>query len=212
MQKEIYLTQENKVGEVVGMTAYHMKGLERLKEFPELVKLKLTGGEINDFEALQYCPKLNALEIGLTEIYEFSSLGENQSIKDLTLAGYYENVTETVVKMEQLECFSFIYGTASNPGELQALKKLHYLYLDKVENVSDLMEILSLKNLTRLKLNMPRECEQKEIDIFLASLKERLPRLNWLELGLRSHEFHPETLKGLKLKHFSVTGKDFVIA
>ena len=35
-------------------------------------------------------PKLNALEIGLTEIYDFSSLGENQSIKDLTLAGYYE--------------------------------------------------------------------------------------------------------------------------
>ena len=56
MQKEIYLTQENKAGKVVGMTAYHMKGLERLKEFPELVKLKLTGGEINDFEALQYCP------------------------------------------------------------------------------------------------------------------------------------------------------------
>ena len=69
-----------------------------------------------------------------------------------------------------------------------------------------------MKNLTRLKLNMPRECEQKEIDIFLASLKEQLPGLNWLELGLRSHEFHPETLKGLKLKHFSVTGKDVVIA
>ena len=60
-------------------------------------------------------------------------------------------------------------------GKLQALKKLRYLYLDKVENVSDLMEILSLKNLTRLKLNMPRECELKEIDIFLASLKEQLP-------------------------------------
>lgn len=212
MREEIYLTQESKTGDVVRLTAFHISGLERLNEFPELVRLKLTGGKIEDFTGLQYCPKLSVLEIGLTEIGDFSSLEANQSIKDLTVAGYYENVIETVRKMNQLESLSFIYRTVENPGKLKNLKKLRYLYLDKVRNSSDLMEILSLINLTRLKVNAPKECSQEEIDMFLTSLKKQLPRLKWLELGLQGHEFHPETLRGLKLKHFSVTGKDFTIA
>lgn len=153
MREEIYLTQKNKTGDVVGLTAYHINGLEKLKEFPELVRLKLTGGKIEDFAGLQYCPKLSVLEIGLTEIDDFLSLGANQSIKELTVAGYYENVIETVRKMDLLESLSIIYGTSENPGKLKNLKKLRYLYLDKVRNSSDLMGILSLTNLTRLKVN-----------------------------------------------------------
>ena len=212
MRKEIYLTQENKTGDVVGLTAFHINGLGKLKEFPELVRLKLTGGKIEDFTGLQYCPKLSVLEIGLTEIGDFSSLGANQSIKELTVAGYYENVIETAWKMNQLESLSVIYGTSENPGKLKNLKKLRCLYLDKVRNSSDLMGILSLINLTRLKVNVPKKSDQEEIDTFLTSLKEQLPKLNWLELGLQSYEFHLETLSGLKLKHFSVTGKNFTIA
>ena len=212
MREEIYLIQENKTGDVVGMTAFHFNGLEKLKEFPELARLKLTGGKIEDFTGLQYCPKLSVLEIGLTEIGDFSSLAANQSIKELTVAGCYDNAIETARKMDQLESLSVIYGTAENPGKLKILKKLRYLYLDKVRNSSDLMEILSLINLTRLKVNAPKECSQEEIDTFLTSLKKQLLRLNWLELGLQGHEFHPETLEGLEMRHFSVTGKDFTIA
>ena len=152
------------------------------------------------------------LEIGLTEIGDFSSLGANQSIKELTVAGHYENVIETARKMDQLESLSVIYGKPENTEKLKNLKKLRYLYLDKVSNSSDLMGILSLINLTRLKVNAPKKCDQEEIDTFLTSLKEQLPKLNWLELGLQGYEFHPETLSGLTLKHFSVTGKDFTIA
>ena len=212
MRDEIYLTQKNKTGNVVGLTVFHINGLEKLKEFPELVRLKLTGGKIEDFTKLQYCPNLSVLEIALTEIGDFSSLGANQSIKELTVAGYYENVIETAWKMDQLESLSVIYGTSENPGKLKNLKKLRYLYLDKLRDFSDLMGILSLIDLTRLKVNAPKKCDQEEIDMFLASLKEQLPKLNWLELGLQGYEFHPETLSGLKLKHFSVTGKDFTIA
>lgn len=212
MREEIYLIQENKIGDVVGMAAFHINGLEKLKEFPELVRLKLTGGKIEDFTGLQYCLKLSVLEIGLTEIGDFSSLAANQSIKELTVAGYYEKVIETAWKMDQLESLSVIYGTVGNPGKLKSLKKLRHLHLDKVRNSSDLMEILSLINLTRLRVNTPKECSQEEIDTFLASLKKQLPNLNWLELGLQGHEFHPETLEGLKLRHFSVTGKNFRIA
>lgn len=122
MREEIYLTQENKTGDVVRLTAFHISGLERLNEFPELVRLKLTGGKIEDFTGLQYCPKLSVLEIGLTEIGDFSSLEANQSIKDLTVAGYYENVIETVRKMNQLESLSVIYRAVENPGKLKNLK------------------------------------------------------------------------------------------
>lgn len=212
MQKEVCLIRENQDGKIVGATVYHMNSSEKLREFPELVQLKLTGGKIKDFAGFQYCPKLAVLEIRLTEIGDFSSLSVNQSIKDLTVAGYYENVLETVRNMEQLESFSFIYGTARGPGQLKNLKNLRYLYLDKVENVSDLEGVLSLENLTRLKLNIPGGCDQEEIGKFLTSLKECLPKLSWLKLGLRGYEFHPETFKGLRLKHFSVTGKDFEIA
>lgn len=212
MREEIYLTQENKTGDVVGLTAFHINGLGKLKDFPELVRLKINGGKIEDFTGFQYCPKLSVLEIALTEIGDFSSLGTNQSIKELTVAGYYENVIETARKMDQLESLSVIYGAAENPGKLKNLNKLRYLYLDKVKNSSDLMEILTLTNLTRLKVNVPKECDQEEIDTFLTLLKKQLPKLNWLELGLHGYEFHPEALSGLKLKHFSVTGKDFTIA
>ena len=119
MREEIYLIQENKTGDVVGMTAFHFNGLEKLKEFPELARLKLTGGKIEDFTGLQDCPKLSVLEIGLTEIGDFSSLAANQSRKELTMAVCYDNVIETARKMDQLDSLSVMYGTADNPGKLK---------------------------------------------------------------------------------------------
>ena len=83
--------------------------------------------------------------------------------------------------------------------------------IDKVRNSSDLMEILSLEKLTRLKVNAPKGCCQEEIDTFLAALKKHLPKNNWIELGLRGYEFHPDLLKGMSLKHFSVTCNEFEI-
>ena len=52
---------------------------------------------------------------------------------------------------------------------------------------------------------------QEEIDIFLAAIKQCLPKNNWIELGLRGYEFHPDLLKGMSLKHFSVTCNEFEI-
>ena len=211
MKEEIYLTQENKKGNIVGLTVYHINDLKKIEEFPELIRLKLVGGKIEDFTGLQHCPKLISLEIGLTEIHDFLSLGANKSIKELIVEGYYEDVVKTACKMEQLESLSVIYGTAKNPGKLKKLKKLRHLYLDKVRNSSDLMEILSLEKLTRLKVNAPKGCCQEEIDTFLAALKKHLPKNNWIELGLRGYEFHPDLLKGMSLKHFSVTCNEFEI-
>ena len=74
-------------------------------------------GKIENFTGLQYCPKLSVLEIGV-----FSSLEAHQSIKELTVAGYYENVIETVRKMDQLESLAIIYGTAVTPGKLKNLQ------------------------------------------------------------------------------------------
>lgn len=211
MKEEICLKQENRKGAVVGLTAYHMNCLKKLEEFPELIRLKLVGGKIKDFTGLRYCPKLTVMEVGLTEIDDVSSLGENQSIKELTVAGYYDDMIETVRTMSQLESLSMIYGTAKSLDKLKTIKNLRHLYLDKVGNFSDLMGILSLKNLSRLKVNMPRGCSQEEVDQFLVSLKNQLPGLYWIELGLRGYEFHPETLRGLELRHFSVTGKNFTV-
>lgn len=33
MREEIYLTRENKIGDVVGLTAFYINGLEKLNEF-----------------------------------------------------------------------------------------------------------------------------------------------------------------------------------
>ena len=212
MDKEFFLTGKNKKGNVVNVTAFHVQGLEGLKEFPQLFRLKITGGSIRNFTGLENCPKLEELEIGPMDIDDFSSLGENRSIKELTVAGYYDNVLETVRNLKQLESFSFVYGIADGTEKLKDLKGLKQLYLDKVKNISDLTSILSLKNLTRLKVNMPQGCAQEEIDWFLYSIKNQLPNLSWLELGMKQYEFHPTALKGLQLKHLSVTGKSFVIA
>ena len=212
MSKEIILTGKNKEGAVVNVTAYHVNGLEWLEEFPELFRLKITGGSIKNFSGLENCPRLTELEIGLTDICDFSSLGENKSIKELTVAGYYNNVLETVRNMAQLESFSFIYGMPDGTEKLKDLKGLKRLHLDKVQSISDLTNILSLQNLTKLKVNMPQGYSQEEIDHFLHSIKDYLPNLSWLELGMKKYEFHPTTLKGLQLRHFSVTGKTVVIA
>ena len=44
--------------------------------------------------------KTKQMMLGLAEIGDFSSLGTDQSIKELTVAGYYENVIETAWKMD----------------------------------------------------------------------------------------------------------------
>ena len=69
------------------------------------------------------------------------------------------------------------------------------LSIDDMGRDPGILEVFSIPSLRRLKLFIPKEYEQEILDWFLYSLRLNLPELEWLELEMPSHVFHPQTLK-----------------
>ena len=90
---------------------------------------------------------------------------------------------------------------------LDYIGKLSQIFIGDMGKDPGILELFSIPSIERLKLFIPREYEQERTDWYLRSSKENLPMLKWLELEMPAHEFHIETLEGLELRHFGVTGK-----
>lgn len=211
MKKSIILKKENEDNKVIEITAYHLRELSILEKTPDLCKLNLIGGELCDLYQLKKCPKLYELNLKLTKVDNFSSLQEIKSIRCLEVAGMQNEMISTISKMTDLKSLSLKYCHIRSLRGLRNLENLTELSIGEMEKDAGILEIFSIQSIRKLKLFIPREYEQTIVDWTLRSLKLNLPRLEWLELEMPEHEFRIETLTGLKLKHFGVSGKKFFL-
>lgn len=206
-KEPIILTKENSNNQIIEITAYHLRDLSTVEKAPNLCKLNLIGGELHDFQSLEKCSKLQELNLHLTKVEDFSSLQKIKSIRYLEVAGMQEKLIETIPKMSELKSLSLKHVCLSNLRGLRNLRKLSQIFIGDTGKDPGILELFSIPSIERLKLFIPREYEQERTDWYLRSLKENLPMLKWLELEMPAHEFHIETLEGLELRHFGVTGK-----
>lgn len=211
MKEPIVLTKTNKENQIIEVTAYHLENLRIVEKFPDVCSLKLVGGKVKNFNDLKKCPRLYEVSLGLTEVEDFSSLKEIRSIKSLNIQGNYKNLIDTIQDMTWLKALSLRHCSPSSMRGLCNLVNLTSLSIGNTGRDSGILEIFSIPSIRRLKLFIPREYEQWNLDWFLYSFKLNLPRLEWLELEMPGHIFHPETLHNLKLRHLSVTSKPFYL-
>ena len=174
-----------------------------------ICKLNLIGGELKNFQSLEKCSKLQALNLRLTKVEDFSSLQKIKSIRYLEVVGMQKELIETISKMSELKSLTLKHCCLSSLRGLRNLGNLSELFIEDMGKDPGILEIFSIPRIERLKLFVPREYEQERTDWYLRSLKVNLPMLQWLELEMPAHEFHIETLEGLELRRFGVTSKRF---
>lgn len=212
MKEPVILTKTNEENQVIEVTAYHVENLKMVEKFPELYRLKLIGGKVKSFDVLKKCPNLYEISLGLTEVEDFSSLKEIKSIKYLNIQGNYINLINTIQDMTWLKGLSLEHCSPSSLRGLRNLVNLTSLSIGNTGRDSGILEVFSIPSIRRLKLFIPRDYEQWNLEWFLYSIKLNLPRLEWLELEMPGHTFNPETLHNLKLRHLSVTSKPFYLS
>ncbi len=172
---------------------------EWIKVFPKLENLKylFLGHQVNQeyFEAICNIPNLKGLEVKVSQIKDFGSIGKLKKLENLNFCGSkgISNLKGIELLSELKYCkLSQFFGleTVSELSELHSLEKLSLfgnihgqsLNLKNVEPISNLINLKELGLDIKTKLDLDSLLKLKSLerlilpDFYHSSLREKLPK------------------------------------
>ncbi|RXJ65837.1 hypothetical protein CRV08_14340 [Halarcobacter ebronensis] len=187
--EELYDKYNNSFKAIVGQ---NMSDISFLKYFDWLTRLNLRDNKITDITPLKYLTKLTKLDLGLNKVSKGVESLENLPLKELSIDITNDTDLKYIGKIKTLENLSLFYGKNVHAlNNLINLKKLTLLSVN-IQSLCDLKDLQSLEQLTLFDNNLTSlEC----IDQFPNLKKLRIERSPITDLTPLIHadsikEFH----------------------
>ena len=127
--------------QTVELKHMHLYGADPIGEVPGLRRAILFACGLSDVTALENCPWLEALDIGLNEITSLTQVGSHPSVKSLGLMWLeMDNVDDIAQRLPKVEAVTLQHGKIEDMAGLKELPRLEAVYVlaDQEEAVESL--------------------------------------------------------------------------